>query len=241
MNISRKMAKNKTDEPVFVEPEFNEREYIVEEKERAKTTVFVFILGILSGLLEGFLEMNGLYYLSILLFILTLLGLFKILPLLKLRIPTRNSHKFYLFMMVLLTSILFWSVALNPPISVNTQPALSLQQYSSNSWISVNQSGGNYVLPVSSTHSNFSLRDGIYFANNINAVSFTSSISNGLTYCDSSYYGTSNTPIQTVGQEIGNGMTSLFAVKKVNVDIVAYSMGRILKRPSSVSMKSSME
>ena len=178
MNISRKMAKNKTDEPVFVEPEFNEREYIVEEKERAKTTVFVFILGILSGLLEGFLEMNGLYYLSILLFILTLLGLFKILPLLKLRIPTRNSHKFYLFMMVLLTSILFWSVALNPPISVNTQPALSLQQYSSNSWISVNQSGGNYVLPVSSTHSNFSLRDGIYFANNINAVSFTSSNSN---------------------------------------------------------------
>ena len=178
MNISRKMAKNKTDEPVFVEPEFNEREYIVEEKERAKTTVFVFILGILSGLLEGFLEMNGLYYLSILLFILTLLGLFKILPLLKLRIPTRNSHKFYLFMMVLLTSILFWSVALNPPISVNTQPSLSLQQYSSNSWISVNQSGGNYVLPVSSTHSNFSLRDGIYFANTINAVSFTSSNSN---------------------------------------------------------------
>ena len=29
------MAKNKTDEPVFVEPEFNEREYIVEEKRKS--------------------------------------------------------------------------------------------------------------------------------------------------------------------------------------------------------------
>ena len=54
---------------------------------------------------------------------------------------------------------------------------------------------------------------------------FSITFSNGLTYSDSSYYGTSNTPIQTIGQEIGNGMTSLFAGKNVNVDIVAYSMG----------------
>ena len=173
MNITRKVAKNKTDEPVFVEPEFSEREYILEEKERAKTTVFVFLLGILAGLFEGYLELVGLYYLSILIFVLMLLGLFKILPALKLRIPERNSHKFYLFMLVLLTSILFWSVELNPPVSVNTQPSLSLQQFS-NSWVSVNQSGGTYVLPVGASHSSFSLRDGVYFAKAITNVSFSS-------------------------------------------------------------------
>ena len=57
---------------------------------------------------------------------------------------------------------------------------------------------------------------------------FSIKFSNGLTYNDPSFYGTSNTPIQNIGQELGTGMTTLFAGKNVNVDILAYSMGGLV-------------
>lgn len=57
---------------------------------------------------------------------------------------------------------------------------------------------------------------------------FTLKFSNGISYTDSSYYGTSNTPIQNIGSELGTAMYTLFAGKNVNVDIFAYSMGGLV-------------
>ena len=57
---------------------------------------------------------------------------------------------------------------------------------------------------------------------------FTLTFSNGVSYTDSSYYGTSNTPIQNIGSELGTAMNTLFAGKNVNVDIFAYSMGGLV-------------
>ncbi len=165
------MAKPKNDAPIFVEPEFNEKTYIREERERAKTTIFVFLMGIGSGLLEGILQLEGLYYLSALLLIFLLYALFRIVKILGFRVPERGSHKFYLIMVLLLTSILFWSVALNPPISVNTSPSLNLEILEGGKWISVGQSNGQYILPVN--QSILHLRDRIYFVKNVKVLSLS--------------------------------------------------------------------
>ncbi len=165
------MAKPKNDAPIFVEPEFDEKTYIREERERAKTTIFVFLMAIGSGLLEGILQLEGLYYLSALLLIFLLYALFRIVKALGFRVPERGSHRFYLIMVLLLTSILFWSVALNPPISVNTSPSLNLEILEGGKWISVGQSNGQYILPVN--QSILHLRDRIYFVQNVKVLSLS--------------------------------------------------------------------
>ncbi|MGP6207278.1 hypothetical protein ACNF42_04510 [Cuniculiplasma sp. SKW3] len=197
------MAKPKNDAPIFVEPEFNEKTYIREERDRAKTTIFVFLLGIGSGLLEGFLQLNGLYYLSALLLIFLLYALFRIVKLLGLRIPERNSHKFYMIMVLLLTSILFWSVALNPPISVNTSPSLSLEIMEGGKYIPVGQSNGQYILPVNQSVLN--LRDQIYFVQNVTVLKINIPDSSGATiikndhqYGNSEYINMTVQPVDTL-------------------------------------------
>ncbi|MCL4345326.1 MAG: hypothetical protein M1375_01375 [Candidatus Thermoplasmatota archaeon] len=165
------MAKPKNDAPIFVEPEFNEKTYIREERDRAKSTILVFLLGIGSGLLEGFLQLEGLYYLSALLLLFLMYALFRLLKMMGLRVPERNSHKFYMIMVLLLTSILFWSVALNPPLSVNTSPSLSLEIMEGGKYISVGQSNGEFILPVNQSVLN--LRDQIYFVQNVTVLSIS--------------------------------------------------------------------
>ena len=155
-------------EPLFEEPEFSEEQFLRYEKDRAKSTIFVFLLAIGSGLLEGYLQIRGLGDLSILLFIVLFIGLFKILGILRIKLPVKGSHKFYMLMVFLLASILFWSIALNPPISVNTSPDLSLQISHNGVWVAVNQTNGEYVL--TSGPVNYSLRDVISFNANVSYI-----------------------------------------------------------------------
>ena len=72
------MAK-KPDEPLFVEPEFNEREFLETEKERAKSTIVVFLIGALLGILSGYLDLLGYAYISVLLIIVFILFIARIL------------------------------------------------------------------------------------------------------------------------------------------------------------------
>ncbi len=168
-------------EPVFVEPEFSEEQFLRYERDRAKTTIVAFLLAIGSGFLEGYLQIIGLDYLSILLFIILFVGLAKILGALKLPLPVRNSHKFYLFMVFLLASILFWSMALNPPVSFNTSPVLSLEYDHNGTWTSINSSKGNYECTYHT--SAFELRNFISYNKNVSLVKVTASLSSSiLTY-----------------------------------------------------------
>ncbi len=166
-------------EPVFVEPEFSEEQFLRYERDRAKTTIFAFLLAIGSGFLEGYLEIIGLYYISILLFIFLLIALFKILGYLKLPLPVRGSHKFYLVMVFLLGSILFWSMALNPPVSYNTSPVMTLQYDHNGTWVSLNSSKGSYECTFHS--SAFELRDSIAYNKNFSLLSVKSGTQGALT------------------------------------------------------------
>lgn len=165
-------------EPVFVEPEFSEEQFLRYERDRAKTTIVAFLLAIGSGFLEGYLQIIGLYYVSVLLFIFLFVGLAKILGYLKLPLPVRNSHKFYLFMVFLLASILFWSMALNPPVSLNTSPVLSMQYDHNGTWTTINSSKGDYECSYHT--SPFDLRNAISYNKNVILVSLTSSVKNSV-------------------------------------------------------------
>ena len=110
------MAKPK-DEPLFEIPEFDETDYIRKERERAKAIILIFIMGLLTGLLAGYLQLLGYTYLSVLVMILVLVFLGKILRFLKVKVSEKNSHKFLNGAMYVLTWMLFWIVFLNPPHS----------------------------------------------------------------------------------------------------------------------------
>lgn len=165
-------------EPVFVEPEFSEEQFLRYERDRAKTTIVAFLLAIGSGFLEGYLEIIGLYYVSVLLFLFLFVGLAKILGYLKLPLPVRNSHKFYLFMVFLLASILFWSMALNPPVSFNTSPVLSMEYDHNGTWTTINSSKGQYECTYHT--SSFYLRNVISYNKNVSLVHLTSSITSAV-------------------------------------------------------------
>jgi hypothetical protein len=57
---------------------------------------------------------------------------------------------------------------------------------------------------------------------------FTLTLSNGVKYTDSTFYGTVNTPIESIGHEVGLAIQHVLAGKKVNLDIVGHSMGGLV-------------
>jgi hypothetical protein len=57
---------------------------------------------------------------------------------------------------------------------------------------------------------------------------FTLTMSTGGKYTDSSFYGTTNTPIQKVGQEVGVAIQHVLPGVQVNLDIVGHSMGGLV-------------
>jgi pimeloyl-ACP methyl ester carboxylesterase len=57
---------------------------------------------------------------------------------------------------------------------------------------------------------------------------FTLGFSNGQSYTDTSFYGTTNTPIQSVGQELGKALKSTLTGKNIILDIVGHSMGGLV-------------
>lgn len=134
-----KMPKKK-EEPLFVEPEFNEVDYIRDQKETAKAVVTIFIIGALIGLLSGYLSIIGLWYFSILIIFVFLLFLRIILNSLGMTLPKRTSQKFFLVGEFILTWLVFWILFLNPPLHVVSGPQISdLQVQSSSGWVNANE------------------------------------------------------------------------------------------------------
>ncbi|AAT42934.1 hypothetical protein [Picrophilus oshimae] len=143
------MAKEKKDEPVFQEPEFDEKDYLNYERERAKAIVFVFILGALIGILTGYLEVTGLWYIGLLLMIVVLYFLKRLLILIKMSMPRTTWHKVILYGELILTWFLFWIIALNPPFHVVAGPQISnLEVYTNGHWQSVSEVSGLYDIPT---------------------------------------------------------------------------------------------
>lgn len=144
------MAKPK-EEPVFEIPEFDETEYIKKERERAKAIIIIFLLGLLTGLMAGYLQLLGYTYLSVLIMLAVLVFLGKILRFFKVKVSELNSHKFLNGAMYVLTWMLFWIVFLNPPLHTVSAPQISQADiHVDGHLVSLTQSGvNNYIAPSS--------------------------------------------------------------------------------------------
>ena len=118
------MAKPK-EEPVFEIPEFDETDFIRKERERAKAIILIFIMGLLTGFLAGYLQLLGYTDLSVIIMLVVLVFLGKILRFLKVKVSERTSHKFLNGAMYVLTWMLFWIVFLNPPLHIVSAPQIS--------------------------------------------------------------------------------------------------------------------
>lgn len=169
----------KKDEPVFVEPEFDEKEYIREEMERAKSAVVVFLIGALIGLLAGYLDMIGMWYFSILIIFVFLLFFKIILNSLGLEIPRKTTNKIFMGGELVLTWLIFWIIFLNPPVHVVAGPQISnFEMHDTSGWASISQSKGVYQLPVT----NHSVRLYIHYKYPITSVSVTEALSGSSTF-----------------------------------------------------------
>ena len=140
------MAKDK-DQEIFVEPEFIEKDFLQSEKERAKSTIVMFLLAVALGLFSGYLFLIGIWYVGLLLMFLFIISFKRIIQALHLKMPQRGSQVFILVMVFILTWIVFWTVSLNPPVSSVGGPQVSsIQVYNpqTSSWSALAQSNGIY-------------------------------------------------------------------------------------------------
>jgi predicted PurR-regulated permease PerM len=140
------MAKDK-DQEIFVEPEFIEKDFLQSEKERAKSTIVMFLLAAALGLFSGYLFLIGIWYVGLLLMFLFIISFKRLIQALHLKMPKRGSQVFILVMVFILTWIIFWTISLNPPISSVGGPQVSsIQVYNpqTSSWSAMAQSNGVY-------------------------------------------------------------------------------------------------
>ncbi|GEM_PF-1508653 len=133
------MAKEKEEKLIDL-PEFNEKDFLIKEKTRAKAVVIFFLLGAALGLFSGVLYVNGMWYFSVLIVFFFLLFLRIIVRSLKLEMPETTGQKFFLIMEFILTWIVFWIIFLNPPLSTISGPQVSnLEVHWNNAWSAVSQ------------------------------------------------------------------------------------------------------
>ncbi len=146
------MAKDKEEELLNL-PEFDEKEFIRSEKNRAKAVVVFFLIGAGVGLLAGYLYDLNLWYFSVLLLFIFILFFRIIMNALGLEMPKTGGQKVFLFMEFFLTFIIFWVLFLNPPISVVSGLEASHVQINHNGdWVPVNlEKGSNNVYVLNST------------------------------------------------------------------------------------------
>lgn len=148
------MAKPK-DTPLFQEPEFDEKEYLTSEKERARAVILIFFIGAVSGLIAGYLQLQGYVVFSVLLMIAILVFLSKIVGFFGIRVSERTSHKVINSAVFILTWLVFWIIFLNPPLNTVSAPQISTPQIqtSSDHWTNLTASSSNIYNGQIGSHS----------------------------------------------------------------------------------------
>ncbi len=137
----------KNEEPLFEEPKFDKRQYLSYERERAKAIISVFITGALIGLLSGELEIYGYWYISIILIIVVIYFLRSIITLFKIAIPKQTTHKLLMYLELIITWLVFWIIALNPPLHVVSGPeVIDLEYMHNGNWTKLSETDKQYEL-----------------------------------------------------------------------------------------------
>ncbi len=171
------MPKPKNEEPIFVEPKFDKKEFLLYERERAKAIIFVFVIGLLVGLLSGYFQIYGYWYLGVLLLIVILYLLNRIVKLLKIGMPKRTSHKFLMYAELIITWFIFWLIALNPPLHVVSGPeVIDLSYYHAGAWSNITEVNGKYTI----TQNSSSMRELRYYTNYKYSITNVSIKDNGV-------------------------------------------------------------
>lgn len=183
------MAKDK-DQEVFVEPEFNEGEFLEYEKERAKATVVIFLIAAALGLLSGYFYIIGIWYVGVLIMLGILVYFKKFFTALHLKLPKRGTHVFLLVMVFFLTWIIFWTIFLNPPISNIAGPQISNFQVSDShgNWTALTEKNGIYAYSIPHNNDPLSFRVYVSYIGPIKNVSVAYSTAGGSPVTFSSYY-----------------------------------------------------
>ncbi|BAB60451.1 TVG1351159 [Thermoplasma volcanium GSS1] len=138
-----------TEEPLVKVPEFDEKQFLFDEKERAKSIVMIFIIGAVIGILSGYLQLIGYWYFSVLLLLIVLVFSEYILKGLGVKVSKKTTHRILFIGELFLTWIVFWILVLNPPFSHVSGPEISnIQMFSNGGWTSVPFSNGVYNIAV---------------------------------------------------------------------------------------------
>ncbi|KAA8922768.1 hypothetical protein [Thermoplasma sp.] len=139
------------EEPLVKIPEFDERKFLFDEKERAKSIVVIFIIGAIIGSISGYLQLIGYWYLSLILILVVLLFSEYILKGLGVQVSKKTSHRILLVGEFLLTWLVFWILVLNPPLNHVSGPEIANLQIASNGvWTSLAEKSGVYDVPIGS-------------------------------------------------------------------------------------------
>ncbi len=201
------MARDKEEELLDL-PEFDEKEFIRSEKNRAKAVVTFFLIGAGMGLLAGYLYDIHLWYFAVLLLFVFIVFIRFIMQALKLEVPKTNGQKFFLFMEYFLAFIIFWVLFLNPPFSVVSGPQISNIQVqgTGGTWESASALTNNFY---SYTPGNNSYRAYIYFVYPIESIQVNELLYASLT-STSTLRQDQNISYHYVGNEIYFNITSGF-------------------------------
>ncbi|PYB68875.1 hypothetical protein DMB44_01605 [Thermoplasma sp. Kam2015] len=137
-----------SEEPLVKIPEFDERKFLFDEKERAKSIVVIFVIGAIVGTISGYMQLLGYWYLSLILILVVLLFSEYIMKGLGVQVSKKTSHRILLVGEFLLTWLVFWILVLNPPLNHVSGPEIAnLQMYSSGVWTTPLQKNGEYYIP----------------------------------------------------------------------------------------------
>ncbi len=221
------MPKDK-DQEVFVEPEFNKRDFLTSEKDRAKATIVVFLLAAALGLASGYLFIIGIWYVGVLIMVLLMVFFKRLLTFLHLKIPKVNNHLILMFLVFFLTWIIFWTVALNAPLHSAAGVEVKDVQYhfTGGNFTSVSERNGYYSIPISQNDCVTSFRILVSYVSPLTNVSLTgisgqSHYSDGWLYFNESlsYGGSSSEYTFTVTTVVNN----VYYNEPINIKVIQSS------------------
>jgi hypothetical protein len=179
------------EQPLFEEPKFDEKEYLQSEMQRAKGIIFVFLLGAATGAAAGYLQLAGLWYVAVIIMFIFLIFLGKILRFLRVKTPTKVSHKFLNGAIYFFSWLLFWIVVLNVPIHSVSMPELTGMHgapVGTNNWTSVSLSSGNVFTVPSSLIGDSEYNLSFVYRSNITITGLQYTLSTSTSWTSISYH-----------------------------------------------------
>ena len=130
---------------LFEEPEFDVRQFLVDEMTKAKGIIIVFLLAIGVGLASAYLQVYFDAFSAVALGLLFLLLLRNILKFARAEFAQRNTWIFAILAFIILW-LSFWTVGLNPPFNDVSPPQVRVVQvYNGSAWVEVYNYTSSYT------------------------------------------------------------------------------------------------